>query len=485
MADFPIFPVILSGGVGSRLWPISRVSRPKQLLPLCSDHSMLVETALRLSGMPPIVVCSHAHRFMLGEQMRAADIHPQAILLEPMGRNTAAAVAVAAHCALEADPQALLLVMPSDHVIMDTASFRDAVATAAPAAAQGRMVTFGITPTRPETGYGYIKHAAPLPGLDGVLAVDSFVEKPDAETAARYLADGGYVWNAGIFLFSARGVLDELARHAPSVFEATNRAWDAAERDFDFLHLAADAFAACPSVSVDVALMEKTDKAAVVPVDMGWSDVGAWDTLWEIGAKDEGGNVLVGDVVSEDLRNSYVRSEGGRLIAVIGLADVVVVGTDDAVLVTDRAHAQDVKKLVDRMHSEGRKEPTDHSTVYRPWGSYRTVDMGDRFLVKQIVVAPKAALSLQYHHHRAEHWIVVEGTARVICGDESFLLRENESTYIPIGRCHRLENPGLVPLRLIEVQSGGYLGEDDIVRVEDRYGRAAANDHKDKATEVV
>lgn len=475
MEKHAIYPVVLSGGVGTRLWPVSRALCPKQLLPLCSDRSMLVETTARVGDgalfRPPVVVCSETHRFMIAEQLREAAIEPAAIVLEPVGRNTAAAVVIGALAALERDPDALILVMPSDHVITEPAAFRAAVEKAAAAAALGRLVTFGITPTRPETGYGYIKGGAPLPDVDGVLAVERFVEKPDAATATGYLAEGSYAWNAGIFMFPAAALLAEVERHAPEVLEAVQRAWEGSVRDLDFCRLDAVSFTGCPSVSIDVAVMEKTDRAAVVPVAMGWSDVGAWDALWEVSAKDDAGNVLVGDVMTDGVSDSYVRSEPGRLTAVLGVKDVVVVATDDAVLVTDRARAQDVKKIVERLHASGRGEQVSHSTVHRPWGSYRTIDLGDRFQVKQIIVKPGAKLSLQYHHHRAEHWIVVEGTARVTCGERTFLLRENESTYISIGQPHRLENPGVIPLRLIEVQSGAYLGEDDIVRIEDTYGR--------------
>ena len=474
MSASAIYPVILSGGVGSRLWPASRSSYPKQLLPLHSSQPMLVETARRTSDANgPIIVCSDTHRFLIAEQMRSAGISPHAIILEPVGRNTAPAIAVAAFCAIATDPDAILLVMPSDHVISDQVSFHRAIDKAARAAEKGLLVTFGIEPTRPETGYGYIKRASAIDGLDGVRAVERFVEKPDAETAAGYLADGSYSWNAGIFMFKAADLLGELERVAPEIVTTARQAWQTSTQDLDFHRLDATAFAACPSVSIDVALMEKTHKAAVVPATMGWSDVGAWDALWNISEKDAAGNVLVGDVIAEGLTNSYIRSDDGRLTTAVGMDDIIVVSTSDAVLVTDRQHAQDVKTLVERLERESRKEQHDHATVYRPWGSYRTVDAGDRFLVKQIMVSPGSALSLQYHHHRAEHWIVVEGTAQVTCGDKTYLLRENESTYIPIGEVHRLENPGLTPLRLIEVQSGGYLGEDDIVRVEDRYGRTA------------
>ncbi len=476
MTPQTIQPVILSGGSGSRLWPMSRAGYPKQLQPLCSDRPMVAETALRVRGeayAPPLVVCNEQHRFSIADALCSAEVPAKAILLEPMGRNTAPAVAVAALAALEDDPEALLLVLPSDHVILNTDAFQAAVATAARAAATGRLVTFGITPTHPETGYGYIKAGQPLADVPGAHAVDAFKEKPDAERAAAYLAEGTYSWNSGMFLLPAALLVEELERHDPAVLAAAREALRLAVRDLDFVRLDGTAFAAAPSVALDVAVMERTRRAAVVPVDIGWSDVGAWTALWDIGAKDANGNVCVGDILAHDVTGSYLRSEQGPLVAVEGLSDVVVVATDDAVLVTSRANAQNVKVLVDELKARKRPEHELHSTVHRPWGTYRGVDSGNRFQVKQIMVYPDAKLSLQYHHHRAEHWIVVEGTARVTRGEDTFLLRENESTFIPPGTVHRLENPGVVPLRLIEVQSGSYLGEDDIVRLEDTYGRGS------------
>lgn len=468
-----IRPVILSGGVGSRLWPVSRALYPKQLLPLYSDRSMLVEAAALVNGTfaAPIVVCADAHRFTVAEQLRTAGITPAAIILEPVGRNTAAAAAIGALAAVDHNPDALILVMPSDHVIGDATAFFAAVGKAAAAAERGRLVTFGIAAVRPETGYGYIRAGAPLLDADGVLAVERFVEKPDAATAATFVQDGRYAWNAGLFLVSATALLTELERFMPDVVAAARAAWRHATRDLDFHRLDETAFAACRSISLDLAVMEKTDRAAVVPVDMAWSDVGSWDALWAISDKDGAGNVLVGDIVTEAVSGSYVRSEAGSLTAVLGLSDVVVVATDDVVLVAQRDRAQDVKTIVDRLRLSGRAEPVSHTTVVRPWGSYRIIDQGSRFRVKHIVVNPGARLSLQYHHHRAEHWVVVEGTARVVCGERTFLLRENESTFISIGQVHRLENPGMIPLRLVEVQSGTYLDEDDIVRLDDTYGR--------------
>lgn len=474
MTSATIHPVILSGGSGARLWPMSRTAYPKQLQPLCSDRPMVAETALRAHGGPfaaPLVVCNEQHRFSIAAALATAGVPARAILLEPEGRNTAPAVAIAALAVMEEDAEGILLVLPSDHVIQDVDGFHAAVAIAARAAAAGYLVTFGIAPTHPETGYGYIKAGQPLDGVPGAHAVEAFREKPDAETAAAYLAEGTYSWNSGMFLLPARLLVEELEAHEPAVLTAAREALARGRRDLDFHRLDQAAFATAPSVSLDVAVMERTRRAAVVPVDIGWSDVGAWTALWDIGAKDENGNVCVGDVIASGVSGSYLRSERGPLVAVDGLTDVVVVATDDAVLVTSRDRAQNVKHIVEDLKARQRSEHLLHSTVHRPWGTYRRIDEGDRFQVKQILVNPGAQLSLQYHHHRAEHWIVVEGTARVTRGGDVFLLHENESTFIPAGETHRLENPGVVPLRLIEVQSGSYLGEDDIVRVEDTYGR--------------
>jgi mannose-1-phosphate guanylyltransferase/mannose-6-phosphate isomerase len=469
-----IHPVVLSGGVGSRLWPMSRALYPKQLLPLTEEKPMLAATLARTSGAQfaaPVVVCNEEHRFIVAEQLRSQNCKPAAIILEPVGRNTAPATAIAALAVLEQDPNGLMLVMPSDHVIGVPDAFMGAIQQALPAAQAGRLVTFGITPKTPETGYGYIRAGAALSSFPGVSGVDQFVEKPNLETAEGFLKQGGYFWNAGIFLFSAQSFLDELAVLGPDVLSAVQNAWTRAVQDLDFRRLDEGLFSAAPSISIDVAVMERTAKASVVPVDMGWSDVGAWPALWDISDKDAAGNVVLGDVMAVDVQGSYLRSEGGPLTAVVGLDDVVVVATDDAILVASKDHAQGVKEIVETLAAQGRTEHLAHSTVYRPWGTYRTIDHGNRFKVKQIVVYPGQTLSLQYHYHRAEHWIVVEGTARVTSGERVFLLQENESTYISAGTQHRLENPGCVPLRLIEVQSGAYLGEDDIVRLEDTYGR--------------
>ncbi|HYD31457.1 MAG TPA: mannose-1-phosphate guanylyltransferase/mannose-6-phosphate isomerase [Azospirillaceae bacterium] len=469
-----IVPLILSGGAGSRLWPLSREHYPKQLLNLCSERSMIQDTARRVGNgarfAPPLVICNQEHRFIIAEQLRQIGINPGAIVLEPIGRNTAAAVAVAAVMAVEEDPDSLLLVLPADHLIRDTQAFLSAVEPAAAAAAQGCLVTFGITPTAPETGYGYIRRGAAAPGLAGVFKVDRFVEKPKRDVAEKYLAEGSYSWNSGMFLFPAGKFLSELERFEPAVLAAVRQAIADGRRDLDFLRLDENAFAASPGISVDYAVMERTDSAVVIPCEMGWTDVGAWSALWDVADKDTDGNVCLGDVMMEDAGNCYVRTEG-PLTAVVGLDDAVVVVTDDAVLVAARDKVQDVKTVVERLRAQGRREPLTHSKVHRPWGFYQSVHTGDRFQVKRLTVAPGAKLSLQKHYHRAEHWVVVNGTALVTRNDEQILVRENESVYIPLGAVHRLENPGKVPLSLIEVQSGAYLGEDDIVRLEDTYGR--------------
>ncbi|MCA3263539.1 MAG: mannose-1-phosphate guanylyltransferase/mannose-6-phosphate isomerase [Telmatospirillum sp.] len=466
----PIVPVILSGGAGTRLWPLSRELYPKQLLPLAGEKSMIAETALRVAGAPfgaPIIVCNEEHRFIIAEQLRAAGVAPRAILLEPIGRNTAAAAAAAAALL---EPGETMMLLPSDHVVRDTAAFAVAVATARNVVAQGRLVTFGIDPEQPETGYGYIKRGAALPQIDGAYAVQRFVEKPDLATAKAYLAEGGWAWNSGMFLFEAATFLAELARYEPLIAEHAAAAAKAASRDLDFVRLDKASFAQAPSKSIDYAVMERTDRSAVVPARLGWSDVGAWNALWELGPRDGDGNVLLGDVAVADTQNSYLRSEH-RLLTAVGVHDLVVVATRDVVMVADRDRAQDVKKIVDRLKAEGRSEVASHVVVHRPWGSYQTIDAGERFQVKRLTVKPGAKISLQKHAHRAEHWVVVSGVARVTRDAETLDLQENMSTYIPVGCVHRLENPGTELLHIIEVQSGGYLGEDDIVRFEDSYGR--------------
>lgn len=464
----PILPVILSGGSGTRLWPLSREAYPKQFLPLVGDATMLQATWNRvaaIAGKAPIVVANQEHRFMAAEQLRECNVAPQALILEPIGRNTAPAIAIAALQALAAGEDALLLVLPSDHVVRNEAAFHAAVQQAAVAADAGKLVTFGIVPTAPETGYGYIKAKAG----EGVHAVDRFVEKPDLATAQQYVASGDYYWNSGMFLFKASRYLEELELLQPTILAACRKALDSASRDSDFVRLDADAFASSPSDSIDYAVMEKTTHASVVPLDAGWNDVGSWSALWEVSDKDADGNACHGDVIALDCRNSY--AYGNRLIAMVGLQDVVVVETDDAVFVGHKDRVQDVKEIVGQIKRDGRSEAAAHRKVYRPWGAYDSIDNGARFQVKRITVKPGATLSLQMHHHRAEHWIVVSGTAEVTRGDEIILLTENQSTYIPLGVTHRLKNPGKLPLELIEVQSGSYLGEDDIVRFEDKYGR--------------
>lgn len=475
MANSPkISPVILSGGSGTRLWPMSRESYPKQLLPLTAERSLLQETAGRAhnSGRfaAPTVVCNAEHRFIVAQQLRDIGEQPRAILLEPVGRNTAPAAAIAAIMLAREDEDALVLLLPSDHAVTDRIAFQSAVSTAAGAALDGALVTFGIKPGGPETGYGYIRRGEALKGHNGCFSVGEFVEKPDLETAKSYLATGGFDWNSGMFLFTARRYLEELDRFEPEIVAQCNKALDTAETDLDFIRIAEAPFAACPSKSIDYAVMEHTEQAAVVPADMGWSDVGSWTALWDDGNKDGSNNVVVGDVLAFDSSGSYLRSEG-PLITALGVQDLVVVATADAILVMPKDRAQDVRTIVDALKTRGREEATMHPRVHRPWGYYQTVHEGERFQVKRITVNTGASLSLQSHHHRAEHWIVVNGAATVRRGNEEFVLNENESTYIPPNTLHRLENPGKMPLNLIEVQSGSYLGEDDIVRYEDNYGR--------------
>ncbi|HBK56292.1 MAG TPA: mannose-1-phosphate guanylyltransferase/mannose-6-phosphate isomerase [Xanthomonadales bacterium] len=470
--SFSVRPVILCGGSGSRLWPLSRDAYPKQFLPLLDRHSLLQATWLRVATLarPPIVVTGEAHRFMVAEQLRQVDCQPAAIVLEPTGRNTAPAIAVAALEALReaaraGETDAILLVLPSDHLVGDEAGFRAAVVAAVPAAEAGRLVTFGVLPTAPETGFGYI-HA---PG-DGVRPVEAFVEKPDRSVAEQYLASGRYFWNSGMFLFRASCYLAELERFRPDILAACRAAIADAQRDADFLRLAAATFAACPSESIDYAVMEQTDAAAMLPLDVGWSDVGSWSALWQIAEHDDHGNAHRGDVLARDCRNTLVWADE-RLVALIGLDDLVVVDSTDALLVARRERVQEVKDIVAMLKSRQRPEAVHHRTVYRPWGSYQSIDLGERFQVKRITVRPGASLSLQLHHRRAEHWVVVSGRARVVRGEDVLELGPDQSTYIPVGMKHRLENIGAEPLQLIEVQSGDYLGEDDIVRFEDAYGR--------------
>ena len=466
----PIHPVILAGGAGVRLWPLSREFLPKTLLALHTQRSMLQETALRVLGPPfaaPLIVTNAEHRFLVAEQMREVGIQPAKIVLEPMARNTAPAAAVAARTLSRNDDDPLMLVMPADHVIDDAHAFRGAVETAVPAARAGALVTFGITPTWPETGYGYIEAGAAWPDAKGCFRVKRFVEKPDRARAEGWLAQGGFHWNSGIFLFSPESFIAELVK---SILLGTDAAFRGARDDGECLALDANAFSTCESVSIDHAVMERTENAALVPVEMGWSDVGSFAALWQLGAKDGNGNVIAGDVIATNVRNSYIRSDG-PLVAAVGLEDAVVVATQDAVLATTLDKAQDVKALVETLKKANRPEHAAHALVRRPWGTYRVIDAGDGFQVKHITVDPQGALSLQLHKHRAEHWVIVEGTGRVTVGTETKVLGANQSAYIPPETKHRLENVGDGPLRIIEVQSGSYLGEDDIVRFEDIYGR--------------
>jgi mannose-1-phosphate guanylyltransferase/mannose-6-phosphate isomerase len=485
-----VIPVILSGGSGTRLWPLSRELFPKQFLPLTGgDRTLLQSTVERIAGFPgagaPMVVCNEAHRFLVAEQLRTVGAEPGGILLEPVGRNTAPAVALAALS--QAEPDAVLLVMPADHVIRDVGIFHKALASGMELAEGGALVTFGVVPQSAHTGYGYIRadrsgqwsvvsgqlkrNNGQRTADDGPFAVAEFVEKPDQVTAEKYIASGDYFWNSGMFLFRASAYLEELERHAPDILAACREALAGEAHDRDFVRLDEEAFARCRSDSVDYAVMEKTDRAMVVPLDAGWNDVGSWSSLWEVGDQDDAGNVFHGDVLAEGVSNTFVHA-GQRLVAAVGVEDLVIVETADALLVMDKGRTEEVKAIVNRLREAGRDEAQVHRCVARPWGTYECIDSADRFQVKRITVKPGEKLSLQMHHHRAEHWVVVRGTARITRGEEQFMLSENESTYIPIGVKHRLENPGRIPLELIEVQSGAYLGEDDIVRFEDTYGRS-------------
>lgn len=465
-----MIPVVMSGGSGTRLWPLSRKQKPKQFLALFGDDTMFQQTLMRLDGVtdlaPPIIVCSNEHRFMVAEQLNELEVESPTIILEPVGRDTAPALAIAALQALASGDDPTLLVLAADHVIKDISAFHKAIEQAKQQAENGYLVTFGIVPTGPNTGYGYIQAQE----KDIISKVEAFVEKPDLSTAEEYVASGNYYWNSGMFMFKASLLVAELEKYSPAILRACREALSHAQPDLDFIRLDKAIFESCDSISIDYAVMEKTDKAMVVPLGAGWNDVGSWSSLWECGTQSTDNNVTHGDVILDEVSNSYIHSEN-RLVTVLGLDNVVVVETADAVMVASKEKTQDVKSIVQSLNETGRNEAENHRLCYRPWGYYDSIDTGQRFQVKRISVKPGASLSLQMHHHRAEHWIVVSGTAQVSCNDKIILLTENESTYIPLGTKHRLHNPGQIPLEIIEVQSGSYLGEDDIIRFDDNYQR--------------
>lgn len=466
-----IYPVVMAGGSGSRLWPMSRELHPKQFLRLVGDKTLLQETLGRLTGLetsPPVLICNEEHRFLAAEQLRQIGQLNHNIILEPVGRNTAPAIALAARTALKADPDALLLVLAADHAIADAEAFQAAVNRAVPFAGSGELITFGIVPTHVETGYGYIRRGDPVESL---YQVSQFVEKPDSATAADYLNCGEYYWNSGMFLFRADRYLEELQAHRADIYDACAAAMQNTRPDLDFIRVDPTAFAQCPSESIDYAVMENTHRALVMPLDAGWSDVGAWSALWALGEQDAQGNVCKGDVIHQGTDNCYIRAESA-LVATVGVSHLVIVETRDAILVADKQHVQDVKGIVAELKNRDRHEHQWHRAVYRPWGMYDAIDSGQRYQVKRITVKPGEKLSVQMHHHRSEHWIVVSGTASVTIDDKTQMLTENQSIYIPVGSVHALENPGKISLELIEVQTGSYLGEDDIIRLEDRYGRS-------------
>ena len=470
-----IIPVILSGGSGTRLWPVSRKHYPKQFIPLRDDRSLFQDTVKRVQSLnngiqTPIVICNDEHRFMAAEQLRMEGVEQSDIMLEPVGRNTAPAIALAAMCALQRDENSVLLVLPADHILNDQEKFQQAVKIAAGLAEENNLVTFGISPTRPETGYGYIQAGAPI--NDGnARQVESFIEKPNLAKAQEYYDSGDYSWNSCMFMFKAAIYLDELSRFEPEMAECVKAAYAAREKDLDFIRIGKESFTDCKSESIDYAVMEHTQNAAVVPLSCEWNDVGSWHALWESFSHDENNNAVIGDVILDECEGCLVHSSN-RLIAAVGLKDTVIVETTDAIMVSSHDQSQNIKKIVNRLSAAERDEAEIHTRVYRPWGNYESIDSADCYQVKRITVKPGERLSLQKHHHRAEHWVVVKGTALVTCGEKEFQLAENESTFIPVGEIHRLENPGKIPLELIEVQSGTYLGEDDIERFDDKYGRS-------------
>lgn len=470
-----IYPVILSGGSGSRLWPVSRELYPKQFLPLHSKRPMLVETARRFPEKkgfaPPTIICNQSHRFMVAQCLQEENITPRSIILEPCPRNTAPAITVAALDIVHTDPNGVLLVLPSDHVIMAPEKFLKAVSDGYGIADEGFLLTFGIMPNKPETGYGYIQKGEALSNEAGLYKIQQFVEKPDQETAQSYVEKGDFYWNSGIFLFKAQTFLDELAEHAPDILDAAKTSLEQAHRDMDFTRLKQDAFETSPSISIDCAVMEKTQHGAIFPIDPGWNDIGSWSALWEASEKDQNGNVHNGDTILHNVKNSLVYTDENSLAAVIGIEDLIIVNNDDVLLVASQKHSQDVKVIVEQLKKDNRIEARLHSTVHRPWGTYRTTETGENYLVKTITVSPGASLSLQYHNHRAEHWVVVKGEATVTKDKDTFTLGENQSTFIPVGMTHRLENKTDTLLMMVEVQSGSYIDEDDIVRLKDFYSR--------------
>ncbi|HAH6952319.1 TPA: mannose-1-phosphate guanylyltransferase/mannose-6-phosphate isomerase [Escherichia coli] len=466
-----IIPIIMAGGSGTRLWPLSRSLYPKQFLSLINENSLLQETLKRLDGLnclPPVIVSNNEHRFIVAEQLRQFGVDDFQIILEPVGRNTAPAVALAALKSLELHGDHHMLVLAADHAIQDIEAFHAAVLAAEQESVDNKLVTFGIVPTKPETGYGYIKKGEQV--KNSVFKVNSFVEKPDLETAKNYLEQKCYLWNSGMFMFKASVYLDELKKFRPDILAACKELLSSASTDLDFIRLNSDVFAECPDESIDYAVMEKTQDCVVIPLDADWSDIGSWTSLWEISEKDEHENVSHGDVINYNSRNNYIYSEGS-LISTVGVNNLIIVQTKDALLVAQQDNVQDIKKIVEILKKQKRSEHISHREVYRPWGRYDSVERGDRYQVKRITVKPGECLSTQMHHHRAEHWVVVAGTAKVTCGERTFFVTENESTFIPIGTVHTLENPGKIPLEVIEIQSGVYLGDDDIVRLSDKYGR--------------